>query len=178
MKFLFWGEKTALYSLLSLADCQRSLQMTLGTTFNQELFVGRLKENRFRIFKRQTHKISFFPELNGIFIETKEGTLIYCKFSLWRPAQLFLYIFYALTFLLAIAGTANSYFKFCSETPNGGCYINPNSAYMVLPVFIFSVFVIFAGWHMSEEDKSQLLNFVRRTLDAKSHCDSNLPNSA
>lgn len=167
MNFMFWSERFILFSPLSLADCQRSLGMALGGSLGAKPFMGSIKRNKFRVFKRQTYRAAFFPELDGTLSETAEGTVISCKFSLWRPARIFMYIFYSMAGVLIITALANSYLKFCSTMPDAFCHDDVNAVSILLPVFL-SFSAVILGWCMSGEDKAQILSFVCLILDAKS----------
>lgn len=141
------------------SDCSARISGAVGfNTFGPVL--GRTSRNKFHLYlTRKDFRNSFAPHLYGRLVSTPYGTLIEADFRMHFFVRVFLTIWFtgliAITWKLAAALMADS----GANVSLGAC--------LAVMLALFGVLLVYWGKRLGADDETQMLAFLRSTLDAR-----------
>jgi hypothetical protein len=149
-----------LISPLPREECVRRLGMKTGTAWDGSAVIGSIGETSFRLRKRIFYRNSFQASFSGKLIDDQQGTLLHCRVGLHPFVTAFLTVWIGIVLIRCI--------WMIVSLASGAIPANrwPQA---VIPFLMLAggVALLKVGQFFSRDEADLLVDFLRRTLDAR-----------
>ena len=149
-----------LISPLPREECVQRLRMNTGSAWDGATVIGSVGENSFRLRKKIFYRNSFQASLSGKFVDDQQGTRLHCRVGLHPFVTAFLIVW--------IGGVLIGCVAMIASLVSGAIPANrwPQAAIPFL-MLAGGVALLKVGQFLSRDEADFLVDFLRRTLDAR-----------
>ena len=149
-----------LISPLPREECVGRLRSKVGTTWDGATVIGSVGESSFRFRKRIFYRNSFQASLSGKLLEDNGRTRVHCRVGLHPFVTGFLAVWIGIVLIGCVAMIAS--------LASGAIPANrwPQAAIPFL-MLAGGIAILKVGQFLSRDEADFLIDFVRRTLDAR-----------